>query len=81
MKLGKIQKLIVKNLYRVGDTGMWIGSTTKCRDFAGLDLEQVERSLEGLKKQRIIYRQGIVTKLMPWVYAKYSADDIARLTR
>ncbi len=83
MRLGKIQKLIVKNLYEVGDRGMYFGSTTRCKDLYGLDLEQVERSLEGLRRQRIVYREGSlpITKLSLWVYTKYSAEEIGRMTK
>lgn len=80
MKLGPIQRIIVRTLYAVGDTGAFFGSTTRIKELQGLDLQQVERALESLIHRDIIYQEGISHKLSSWVYAKYSADEIRSMT-
>lgn len=60
MRLGKIQRGIVSYLSRCPETGGVICSTTKAEEFQGLDLEQVERAIEGLLRRGIIRRKGIL---------------------
>lgn len=64
VQLGAIQKGIITYLSRCGENGGAICSTTKAPEFRGLDLEQVERSLAGLIKRNIIYRDGIRYKIV-----------------
>lgn len=59
MKLGSIQKDIVRFLDRCGSVGGYIGSTCKAEELRGLDWEQVERSLQGLLRRNIIRKEGI----------------------
>jgi len=58
-RLGKIQQDIVRFLSRCKDYRGYIGSTCRAEELAGLDLEQVERSLEGLKRRGIVRKEGI----------------------
>ena len=59
MRLGKIQQDIVSYLSHCGEHGGVICSTTKASEFRGLDLEQVQRSIEALLRRGIIRREGI----------------------
>lgn len=59
MRLGTVQRNIMAFLSRCGESGAFIGSTTKAEELRGYDLEQVERALTGLLRRRIIRREGI----------------------
>ena len=55
MRLGSIQRDVVAYLARCGETGGFVGSTTKAAELRGYDLEQVERAL----RRGIVRREGI----------------------
>lgn len=59
MRLGPIQQSIVTFLKRCGPNGGCIGVTTRAPEFAGLDLEQVERALQALIRRKIVRRESI----------------------
>jgi hypothetical protein len=61
--MGLTQQRIMAYLEDCGERGGVINSGTKDERFRGLDLEQVERSLEGLKKRNLIYKEGIFWKI------------------
>lgn len=64
MKLGAIQRSVVSFLSRAPKHRAVICSTTKAAEFRGLDLEQVERALQGLIKRGIIQKKGILYRLV-----------------
>jgi len=59
MRLGSTQRNVVAFLTRCGETGAFIGSTTKAIELRGYDLKQVERAVAGLLRRGIIRREGI----------------------
>jgi DNA-binding MarR family transcriptional regulator len=59
MRIGSIQRDILMLLYRCGDTGAFIGSTTKARELRGYDLAQVERALTSLIGRGLVRKEGI----------------------
>jgi hypothetical protein len=58
MRLGKTQSLIVQYLKECGGRG-FIGATCKAKQFNGLYLEEIERSLQALIKRQVVIKDGI----------------------
>lgn len=59
MHIGSVQRNILMFLYRCGETGAFIGSTTRAEELRGYDLSQVERALEALIGRGLVRREGI----------------------
>jgi hypothetical protein len=63
-KPGRVQKAIIDYLTRCGSQGGYIGVVCTAPEFIGYEVNQIERSLSRLIKNRVVKRDGILYKMV-----------------
>ncbi len=58
MKIGKIQRDVLRVICRCAPNGVYIGSTTRALELRGYDLEQVEDALARLARKIVVKRRN-----------------------
>lgn len=74
MRLGKIQKQIVEYLKLQGPNGGYIGSAPNAGLLLGYTREEVERSMEALKRRGIVVRLSLVRHALATKVARKGAE-------